>query len=95
MSNIVSYTDNIYFTHPIKFFNYIKVLIYSKETPFNIIQKIQTIMKTIDNGVNGYMTSTTIAFNSLYDYNELKSIINSNQSDADKISCLKYFTIVI
>ena len=95
MSNIVSYTDNIYFTHPIKFFNYIKGLINSKETPFNIIKKIQTIMNTIDNGVNGYMTSNTMAFNSLYEYNELKKIIISNQSDTDKIICLKLFFITI
>ena len=91
MSNIVSCTDNIYFTHPIPFFNYIKNIILSKETPFNIIKKIQTIMNTIDNGVNGYMTSNTLAFNSLYEYNELKKIIKSNQSDADKIICLKLF----
>ena len=91
MSNIVSYTNNIYFTHPIPFFNYIKNLILSKETPFNIIQKIQTIMNNIDNGVNGFKTSTTMAFNSLYEYNELKKIIKSNQNDADKIICLNLF----
>ena len=52
-------------------------------------------MNTIDNGVNGYMTSNTLAFNSLYEYNELKKIITSNQNDADKIICLKLFLITI
>ncbi len=92
MANIVNYTDyNMYFTNPLQFVNYVKVLIYSKETPFNIIHKIQTIMNTIDNGVNGLITSNTATFNSLYEYNEMKKIISSNQNDADKIMCLKMF----
>jgi hypothetical protein len=92
MSNIINFTDyNTYFSHPIPFFEYIKGLISSQETPFNIIQKIQKSIHNIDNGVNGYINSTTMAFNTLPEYNELKSIIISKQTDLDKIMCLKLF----
>jgi hypothetical protein len=93
MSNIINikYPNDIYFTHPTPFFNYSKSLVFSKETNYTIIYKLRNIIQTIDNGVNGYMTSNTLAFNSLYEYNELKNIVMSNQSDADKIICLKLF----
>ena len=90
MTNIVNYTDyNMYFSHSIPFFKYINELIFSKETHSTIIYKIQKLTHNIDSGVNGYINENTMAFNSLHEYMELKKIVKSNQSDLDKIICLK------
>ena len=63
MTNIVNYTDyNTFFTHPIQLFDYIKSLIHSQEKHPIIIYKIQNIIHNTDKGINGFKTSTTMAF---------------------------------